>query len=764
MFCGSAFADARLCDVSVRSDTVRMRYLLCCSLLLLACGDDDTGDSCRVDADCENGVCVNGACIADSDAGPRPDGNVDAETDAGADAVTSCESALFCGSPPVCCALGDECIGGACVAACESGVRCGGGCCADEQVCVTDTCQDLGDACTDSYDCDEGQFCEPTLDRCLAQFDPVTCSYDPVFEAFEPTEEWSASEFVEFPEYYRSTVMPIVADLDGDGLPEVVVAYFGGSDECRGVLRVHDGRTGEVRVSVRDIDGSQFSACPTSAVADIDNDGDAEIVVVLHDGRLAALAGDGALEWTSTDEGMPFTVGADFRAYANAAVAIGDLVPGGTPEIALGAVVLGGDGSLLWARDAAALEGDNNGYYGGLPMIADVDMDGTPELVTGRRAYENDGSELWLAATTDGYPALGNFDDDEWPEVVLVTQGQVMLIDGRSGEIEWGPEAIMGGGRGGPPTVADFDGDGAPEIGVAGATNYVVFDPSGETPVLWTRPTQDASSNATGSAVFDFEGDGSAEVVYGDECYVRAYRGTDGEELFALPNPSGTQHEYPVTADVDGDGNTEILFVANGVRDTTTFRGCEANEGWDAASRAGLFVYGDANDRWVRTRAIWNQHTYHVTNVSSAGVVPSPEVDNWTRSDLNNYRQNVQGAGVFNAPDLYVAGISVALGACPTLGVRVLVANEGNLGVPAGVVVSFYGDPAREELLGTALTSEALLPGGTTEVVLDLMPSEEAPFDFYVVVDEDAGVSTVAECDEDDNEGDITGIDCGLLI
>ena len=312
--------------------------------------------------------------------------------------------------------------------------------------------------------------------------------------------------------------------------------------------------------------------------------------------------------------------------------------------------------------------------------------------------------------------------------------------------------------------MADFDGDGEPEIGVAGATNYVVFDPSGETPVLWTRPTRDASSNATGSAVFDFEGDGSAEVVYGDECYVRAYRGSDGEVLFELPNPSGTQHEYPVTADVDGDGNTEILFVANGVRDTAAFRGCEMNPGWDAASRAGLFVFGDANDRWVRTRAIWNQHTYHVTNVTSAGGVPSPEVNNWAREDLNNYRQNVQGAGVFNAPDLYVAGISADLRSCPTLGVRVLVANEGNLGVPAGVVVSFYADEERLNLLGTALTSEPLLPGGSTEVTLELMPGEDAPFDFYVVVDENAGVSSVAECDEDDNEGDIGGIDCGLLI
>lgn len=49
------------------------------------------------------------------------------------------------------------------------------------------------------------------------------------------------------------------------------------------------------------------------------------------------------------------------------------------------------------------------------------------------------------------------------------------------------------------------------------------------------------------------------------------------------------------------------------------------------------------------------------------------------------------------------AGISVDLGSCPTLGVRVLVANEGNLGVPAGVVVSFYADAALLEADGNVV-------------------------------------------------------------
>ena len=447
-----------------------------------------------------------------------------------------------------------------------------------------------------------------------------------------------------------------------------------------------------------------------------------------------------------------------------------DLVPGGGPEIALGGVVLDANGVHLFSTPAGIAEGENNGYNGGLPLIADVNDDGVPDLVTGRSAWSNTGAPIWTATdsggavTSDGYPAVGNFDDDPQPEVVLVSFGTVRLVDGLDGAVQWGPIDVPGGGRGGPPTVADFDGDGAPEIGVAGANFYAVFDPEDPDGVLWQQPTQDASSNATGSAVFD--GDGAAEVVYGDECYVRAYRGATGEELFALPNPSGTQHEYPVTADIDGDGNTEIAVVANGIRGATAFRGCEANAGWDAAERAGLFVYGSATDRWVRTRRVWNQHTYHVTHTTPAGGVVSPEPDNWSQPGLNNFRQNVQGEGVFNAPDLYVAGLSVSLRGCPQLVLSARIGNEGNLGVPAGVPVTFREGTlaAPGVVLGVGLTTEPLLPGATTLVELTVTPTGDPPYAFTVEVDEDAsGASTVLECDEGDNDAAIADLDCDIL-
>src|SRR5690606_31956954 len=121
--------------------------------------------------------------------------------------------------------------------------------------------------------------------------------------------------------------------------------------------------------------------------------------------------------------------------------------------------------------------------------------------------------------------------------------------------------------------------------------------------------TQDPSSNVTGSSVFDFNDDGSVEVVYADERFLRVYRGIDGEVLFEVENHSQTTQEYPVIADIDGDGSAEILAGANLYQGPTT----------------GLRAFESANHGWVSTRSIWNQHSYHINNINDDGTVPQFE-------------------------------------------------------------------------------------------------------------------------------------------
>jgi hypothetical protein len=222
----------------------------------------------------------------------------------------------------------------------------------------------------------------------------------------------------------------------------------------------------------------------------------------------------------------------------------------------------------------------------------------------------------------DGYNAVGNFGGDSKAEIVLVANGQVWLLN-HDMTVRWGPVAIPGGGYGGAPTVADFDGDGKPDIGVAGATRYVVIGNDGT--VKWSAVTQDGSSNRTGSSVFDFQNDGRAEVIYGDELFLRVYDGLTGSELFNVAKSSCTWHEYPLVADVDADGHAEILGVGNN------------NCGY--GPQQGVFLWGD-DDVWVDTRDVWNQHTYHITNVEQDGSIPTSELTNWLVPGLNNFRLN----------------------------------------------------------------------------------------------------------------------------
>src|SRR4029077_13202537 len=70
---------------------------------------------------------------------------------------------------------------------------------------------------------------------------------------------------------------------------------------------------------------------------------------------------------------------------------------------------------------------------------------------------------------------------------------------------------------------------------------------------------------------------------------------------------------------------------------------------------AGVRVFSDPKLAWVRTRSIWNEHAYHITNVNDDGTMPAMELPNWTQPGLNNFRQNKQPGGEFAAPDAIIS-------------------------------------------------------------------------------------------------------------
>lgn len=770
-----------------------------------------------------------GPRAAGPDGGPgdvdAPAGDDAADADLGPDADL-CTGGTLCGVPVTCCPAGNECVLDQCVPTCATGTYCGVDselCCATGEVCLGNACVAPTTACSDPYDCQPGEFCEPTLDQCLPQPDPLTCQLTPVFADLQVTLERkyeSTAVGVMTQVLDREIIsIPVVANLDGVGAPEIVVNLSnqdGGSFQV-GRIAILDGATLTEKVAPIPHNpptsyGSQGRS--TIAIGDVSGDTLPDVIYAARAdsstsfrSTIVAIDGTGALLWTSHLTGSTTAYGIRVD---NGAITLANFDADAMTEIVIGGAVLDHDGTVLFdpAQGANAANagyggwlGSNGTYNGGVAAVADLDGDGKPEIVSGKNAWKVDlaaatkVTPFWTYAGNDGYPAIADLDANGTPEVVLTAASQVIVLDGQTGALFCAqascptagdrvqPITLPGGttnNRGGPPTIADFDGDGRPEIGVAGGTAYSVYDlyRAGEditgvspTPTLgqlfvrWTKTTKDTSSNVTGSSVFDFQGDGSAEVIYQDECNVWVYSGTDGRTQLQLPNTTGTIHEYPLVVDADGDGNSEILVVGNA---TNAAGDCPrpplANGDPDYAHhRSGLYVFGDTNDRWVPTRKVWTQHTYHVTNATTAGNVPLAEANNWATPGLNDYRKNAQGEGVFNAPDLAV-DLAVGLEGCATstLSLRARVTNRGALGVFPGTTVQFRAGGPTGTVLGAGTVTTPLLPGQSAIVVLDVPTS--AGTDFYAGVDGAPGAGAVAECDELNNQDTATGATCPVIL
>jgi hypothetical protein len=421
------------------------------------------------------------------------------------------------------------------------------------------------------------------------------------------------------------------------------------------------------------------------------------------------------------------------------------------------------------------------GGYGGYTTAAELDGDPSNgmELVGGGAVYHMDGTLYWsvldhIGAGVAGYPAVADLDGDGAPDVAAVfpSTHEVYAFT-HDGTPIWGPMDVNNGvpaaasapQGGGPPTIADFDGNGRPDVATAGGYGYLVLN--GQTgAVLWqSTATTDTSSRVTGSSVFDFEGDGPAEAIYNDEHNLRVYRGADGQVLVKLCSTSGTLWENPVIVDVDGDDHAEIVVMDNNYAINT----CDADVG-GGSSHTGFKVIGDQMNRWVRTRRIWNQHTYHVTNVNDDGTVPRDESDNWATAGLNDFRQNVQTKNVFAAPDLTARDLRATQDRCAqnVLVLVVTVLNQGASVAPARTPVTFYVQQGGAfQAVGTVMTTGPIFPGASETVSLPWSPpggDAVGPWDVRAVVDDDGtGKGVVNECDETNNASPDRMLGCNRI-
>jgi hypothetical protein len=695
------------------------------------------------------------------------------------------------------CGDGGVCAGGAC---CDVDKACGSVCCANADVCSFQTCVTPGATCVDATECKADEYCEYALGdasdagapdascqgatqvtgKCLPRppecppgqnpGNPITClakcEYKPPVGQLSPVVKYAWGNPAAANTHDSVMMAPVVVQLDDDtcdgvvderDIPEIVfLSFASGNYNGDGTLHAISIINGAVVEKWAANAGTTSPNHPGRSIAagNIDGVPGNEIVVCTTDGRARAYTAAGTELWLSPPGTCTMP-------------SIADLDQDGAPEVILDSQILDGKTGM---PKVAAFTPPNTGNL----VAYDLDGDGKLDLVGPDRAYRADGTLMVMTGVPGRYVAIGDLDRDGKPEVIVSDYNTHTLVVWHLDPTQPGGFAIVRQGvningalspslcavgsagnthGGGPPTVADFNGDGFPDVALAGGVGYAVFDgtklmdptvPAAQT-ILWIKQTQDCSSAATGSSVFDFDGDGKAEVVYGDELKLHIYDGATGTELFQTCNTNGTLFEYPLVADVDNDGQADIVVVSN------SYSGFNCG----GTKTSGVRIFGDANGNWVRTRRIWNQHAYHVTNVNEDGTIPAVEPANILQPKLNNFRQNVQPLGEFSAPDLVVSIGPICSGA---YGLVARVQNLGSASVPPGVPVGFYaGDPTLGgfELPGSpVVTTKVLYSAEAQDVILPLpIPPagiQDGSTPIYAVVD-DKGMHAWHECRTDNN-------------
>ncbi len=466
-----------------------------------------------------------------------------------------------------------------------------------------------------------------------------TCEEKAPADALAPTLQWEWTAPPADPSalLIGSFSTPLVGNFTDDNndgsidlcdVPDVLVTAIhsfgsgGFAVTATGYLYMLSGDTGAQKLKLPDL----VDAFVYPAFGDIDGDSLPEILVADQQGHLAAYSHDGNLQWKSPAPGGYL---AGFSSAQCTAIAVYDLDADGQPEILFGWEVYDNNGNKLFGDPTNATEFDGQ-YWCVTPTAADLDGDGKLEVIMGHEAFRADGSLYYKVPNfKPAHAQIANLDSDPEPEIFLTNPDGISLLE-HTGELKFGPFRPTDPNPspncwGKPAVVHDFDGDGVADIAAATCSDYTMYSvgASAVTP-KWTNNVQDISGLATATA-FDFLGDGVAEALYADETQIHVFDGKTGLTKLTSPRQSGTLIEYPVVADVDNDGSAEILYVSNY---------------YNGTSGPTLTVLRDAEERWIPARRIWNQYSYHVTNVREDGVIPKTMKKSWQL--LNTFRTNSQ--------------------------------------------------------------------------------------------------------------------------
>jgi hypothetical protein len=500
-----------------------------------------------------------------------------------------------------------------------------------------------------------------------------------------------------------------VADVNGDGKPDLLVANeCGNLPDCpNGVVAVLLGN-GDGTFQAAQTYSSGGYAAASIAVADVNGDGKPDLVVGNFDGTVGVLLGngDGTFQAAQT-----YSSGGDLAL----SIAVGDVNGDGKPDLIVGdacasdsncangvvAVLLGkGDGTFQ-----AAHTYNSGGYseYAISIAVADVNGDGKLDLLvandctSGSNGCTNyagvvgvllgNGDGTFQAAQTynsggldaqsiavadvngDGKPDLLVANDCSSSGNGCATTGSVgVLLGNGDGTFQKASAYNTSGPFAFSIAVADVNGDGKPDLLVASRGIEVLLG-NGDGTFKAPRTYSSGGYNAFSIAVGDVNGDGKPDVVTANDCPGPGC-GNAGEVEVLLGNGNGTFRAAPsyssggyyadsiAVADVNGDGKPDLL-VANECADSSC----------TTASIGVLLGKGDGTFQAVRT---YNLGDYYAFSIAVADVNGDGKLDLLVAGDTSSTSSGSVGVllgngdGTFQPVQYYGSGgyyaFSIAVG------------------------------------------------------------------------------------------------------
>lgn len=221
-------------------------------------------------------------------------------------------------------------------------------------------------------------------------------------------------------------------------------------------------------------------------------------------------------------------------------------------------------------------------------MMADVDGEIGDEvlMIAGGRAVarRRTDAEVWASPNLAlvAFVGLEDVDGDGQDDLLVRSADRVHAIDPQRGTLRWSQPAgeigTIGAAR-----LGDLDGDGLSDLVVQecvcclvpGTTPGFALSFAGgiDAPTrLWDFPVAHCTGGA-GVTLVDVAGNGSADVLFGDEGELVLLDGQTGAELARSPTiGTWTQQSRCVAADIDRTGGEEMVCVLDVDREPTVNR------------------------------------------------------------------------------------------------------------------------------------------------------------------------------------------------